>query len=138
VGSRLRCQRGLTILDTIITLCLIGILVGVVIPKYQKVAREAQEAALKAELTNIRTRITLFKILNSRNPDSLKEMMERKVLLPGRIGSSAYNGSIFDEHYLLKNAIDAEGNKLDAFGNPFLYDNVRGEVKSTTQGYENW
>ena len=126
-------------LDTVITLCLIGLLTGVVIPKYQQVARVAQESALKAELSNIRTSIRLFKMLNGRNPDSLKEMMEKQVLLPGQLGSpSSYSGSIFEERYLLKNALDHVGNKLDAFGNPFLYDRDRGEVKSSTKGFENW
>ena len=139
VGSHARRQKGLTILDTVITLCLIGLLTGVVIPKYQQVARAAQESALKAELSNIRTSIRLFKMLNGRNPDSLKEMMEKKVLLPGRLGSApSYSGSIFEERYLLKNALDHEGNKLDAFGNPFLYDRDRGEVKSSTKEFENW
>jgi hypothetical protein len=109
-----------------------------VIPKYRQVARAAQESAVKAELLNIRTSIRLFQLLNRRNPDSLKEMMEKKVMLPGRIGSGAYDGSFIEQRYLLKNAVDAEGNKVDAFGNPFSYDPLKGEVRSTTKGYDNW
>ncbi len=138
MAFRFRCQKGLTILDTVITLCLIGILIGFVIPKYQQVARAAQEAALKAELSNIRQSIMLFKMLNGRNPASLQEMMEKKVLLPARTGSAPGSGSFFEDRYLLKNALDAEGHKLDAFGNPFYYDGSRGEVRSTTQGFETW
>jgi competence protein ComGC len=129
--------KGLTIVDAVITLCLIGILIGVVIPKYQRVAHEAQEVALKTELANIRLSITLFKMLNGRNPVSLKELIDKKVMLPARIGGS-YTGSIFKESYLMKNAVDAAGNKVDAYGNPFIYDSTRGEVKSSTKGYENW
>jgi competence protein ComGC len=129
--------KGLTIVDAVITLCAVGILIGVVIPKYQRVAREAQEAALKTELSNIRTSIRLFKMLNHRNPASLREMIEMKVMFPARIGSG-YAGSIYKESYLMKNAVDAEGNKVDAYGNPFLYDPQRGEVRSSTKGYENW
>lgn len=138
MGLRCRRQKGLTILDSIITLCLIGILIGYVIPKYQQVAHAAQEAALKAELSNIRQSVTLFKMLNGRNPESLKEMMEKKVMIPVRMGSAPATGSIFDERYLMKNAVDGEGRKLDAFGNPFHYDSDRGEVRSTTKGYEVW
>jgi competence protein ComGC len=138
VGCCLRRQSGLTIFDAIITLFLAGILVGVVIPKYRQVARVAQESAVKAELVNIRTSIKLFQILNRRNPDSLKEMMEKKVILPGRVGSGAYEGSFIEQRYLLKNAVDAEGNKVDAFGNPFSYDPMRGEVRSSTRGFETW
>jgi type II secretory pathway pseudopilin PulG len=129
--------KGFTIIDAVITLCLIGILIGVVIPKYQRVAREAREAALRTELSNIRISIRLFTMLNGRNPASLGEMIEKKVMLPARIGGG-YTGSIFKESYLMKNAVDAEGNKVDAYGNPFLYDPQRGEVRSSTIGYENW
>jgi hypothetical protein len=59
-------------------------------------------------------------------------------VLPGRIGPGPYSDSFFDEHYLLKNAVDEAGNKLDAFGNPFLYDRERGSVRATTQNYETW
>jgi len=138
VISRLGCQRGLTILDTIITLCLIGILIGVVIPRYQRVAREAQEAALKTGLANMRLSITLFKMLNNRNPESLKELTEKKVMLPARIGTDRYSGSFFDQNYLMSHVVDSKGNILDAFGNQFAYDPFRGEVKATTKGYEDW
>jgi competence protein ComGC len=137
VVTWLKNAKGLTIVDAVITLCLIGILIGVVIPKYQRVAHEAREAALRTELANIRISIRLFTILNGRNPESLKEMIDKKVMLPARIGGG-YTGSIFKESYLMKNAVDAEGNKVDAYGNPFLYDPQRGEVRSSTKGYENW
>jgi len=129
--------KGLTIIDAVITLCAIGIMIGVVIPKYQRVAHETQEAALKTELSNIRTSIRLFKMLNGRNPASLREMIEMKVMFPARIGSG-YTASIFKESYLMKNAVDAEGNKVDAYGNPFLYDPQQGEVRASTKGYEAW
>lgn len=138
MGTGFTDAKGLTIVDAVITLCLIGILIGVVIPKYQRVAREAQKAALKTELANIRTSIKLFKILNNRNPVSLREMIEKEVMLPGRIGADIYTSSFYKESYLMKNAVDAEGNKVDAYGNPFLYDPKGGEVRSSTKGYENW
>ncbi len=138
MGFRLRCQKGLTILDTIITLCLIGILIGVVIPKYQRVAHEAQEAALKTSLSNIRTSIRLFHMLNGRNPRSLRELIEKDIMMPARTGAEAYTGSIFKQKYLMQQAIDAQGNILDSFGTPFSYNEIQGEVRSTTKGYETW
>jgi type II secretory pathway pseudopilin PulG len=137
VGKGLENRRGFTVLDALITLCLIGALFGVVVPKYQRVAHEARETALKAELTNIRMSITLFKVLNGRNPRSLNELVEKNVILPARIGSDAYTGSVFNQKYLMPNAVDGKGNILDAFGNPFTYDSRKGEVKATTEGYEN-
>lgn len=131
-------QKGFTVLDALITLCLIGILIGVLIPKFQRVAREAQETAVKAELANIRTGIALFKIIKERNPRSLNELIEKDMMLPARIGTDVYSESIFKHKYLMANAVDAKGNILDAFGNPFLYDSVSGKVRATTEGYENW
>lgn len=139
VGIGLKDVKGLTIIDAVITLCLIGILIGVVIPKYQRVAREAQEAALKMGLSNIRTSIRLFRMLKERNPRSLKELIENDVLLPARSGKDPYAGPIFlDEKYLINQAQDAEGNLVDAFGNSYAYDPVRGELKASTKGYERW
>lgn len=131
-------QQGLTLVDTVITLCLAGILLGVVIPKYQRVARAAQETAIKAELANIRMSIKLFKLTTQRNPESLSELLEKKVLLPGRVGVDQYSGSLYDQKYLKAQMVDDKGNILDAFENPFLYDPVRGEVKSTTKDYDTW
>ena len=138
VGTGFKDAKGLTIVDAVITLCAIGILIGVVIPKYQRVAHEAQEAALKTELANIRISIRLFKIVNNRYPVSLSEMIEEKVMLPGRIGADMYTSSFYKESYLMKNAVDSENNKLDAFGNLFKYDPYKGEVRTSTKGYEDW
>ena len=131
-------RKGLTIVETLIALCLIGVLVGVVIYQYNRVAREAQETAVKTELANIRTSINLFKIMNNRNPESLNDLLEKNVMLPARIGSDPYSDSFFKRKYLMTNSIDAQGNLVDAFGNFFYYDPVRGEVKSSTEGCETW
>jgi len=133
-----RHVRGLTIIDAIITLCLIGILLGIVIPKYRQVARSAQEVALKTGLSNIRTSITLFNMLNKRNPKTLRELVETDVMLPSRIGKDPYTGSIFKQKYLTQQSMDASGNIIDSFGNPFAYDALQGDVKTTTKGYEAW
>ena len=139
MGTWCKNAKGLTIIDAVITLCLIGILIGVVIPKYQRVAREAQEAALKMGLANIRSSIRLFRALNERNPKSLNELLENNVLLPSRIGPDPSAGSIFlDEKYLVAQALDTQGRLADPFGSYYAYDPFFGAVKTTTRGYENW
>ena len=139
MGTWCENAKGLTIIDAVITLCLIGILIGVVIPKYQRVAHEAQEAALKMGLANIRSSIRLYRELNERNPKSLNELLESKVLLPSRMGPDPSSGSIFlDENYLVAQALDAQGRLADPFGSYYAYDPVLGTVKATTRGYENW
>ena len=131
--------KGLTIIDAVITLCAIGILIGVVIPKYQRVTIDAREVALKTGLTNIRTSIRLFRMLNERHPGSLRELIENNVLLPARIGKDTTSGSvILDEKYLEAQALDAQGRLVDAFGNQYTYDPVLGEVRTSTKGYERW
>ncbi len=138
MAAGLRDRKGLTIIDAVFTLCIIGVLFLVVVPRYERVAHEARETALKAELANIRTSIRLFRILNKRQPASLRELMEKKILLPARAGGGPYEGSILNEQYLMPNAVDKYGNVLDAFGHSYTYDSVNGIVRSTTQGYEDW
>ncbi len=131
--------KGVAVYEALVTLCLIGVLTGVVIVKYYRVFQEARETAIKSELVNIRTSINLFKLLNNRNPQSLKEMTEKKVMIPARIGPDRYTGPVFlKESYLKEYATDKEGNIIDAFGNPFVYDAIKGEVRTTTKGYDAW
>lgn len=138
VFRRFPSVKGFTILDTLITLCLIGIFIGFIIPRFQRTARAAQEEALRTGLMNIRTSITLFKVVNGRHPDNLRELIEKNMMLPARIGSGPLSGSVFKQKYLITNAVDAQGNILDTFGNRFLYDPVLGEVRSSTPGFEQW
>jgi Tfp pilus assembly protein PilE len=133
-----RNQKGVTVVEAVIALCVIGLLTGGVITKYQRVLQQARESAVKAELANIRTSIALFKLLNNRNPKSLAELIEKNVMLPARIGSDQYSGSFFKQKYLTVNVVDEKGNILDAYGNYFCYDPVRGEVRSSTKGCDIW
>jgi type II secretory pathway pseudopilin PulG len=131
-------QKGLTVLDAIITLCLIGVLFGVFASRYPRMAQEAQETALRSGLSNIRASVRLFRMMNGRNPRSLTELVEKEVLMPARVGADAPTGSVFQQKYLMERAVDKQGNIVDPFGNPFAYDPLRGEVKATTAEYENW
>ncbi len=132
-------QKGLTTVEAVVSLCLIGILIGVIIPKYKRMAHAAQETALKTGLTNIRTSIKLFKLLNGRNPRSLNELIEQNVMLPARIGKGPYSGPVFfNQKYLKMEAVDTQGYLLDPFGNHYTYDAILGEVKSSTEGYDAW
>jgi len=133
-----RKQKGMTVVEAVIALCVIGLLTGVVISKYQRTVKAARESAVKAELANVRTSIQLFRMLNGRNPKSLTELIEKNVMLPARVGADQYSGSFFKQKYLTANIVDKKGNMLDAFGNYFCYDPVRGEVRSSTKGCDIW
>jgi len=136
--ARARDRTGLTIIEAVISLCLIGILFLIVVPRYQRLAHKAQQTALKAELTNIRTTIKLFRLLNNRYPENLRELTEKKILLPAGAATENLGGSIFDDRYLLPNAMDGQGNITDAFGGRYVYDPASGTVRSGTRGYEDW
>jgi type II secretory pathway pseudopilin PulG len=139
VRTWFKYAKGFTIIDALISLCLIGVLAGVVIPHYLRLAHEARETALKMGLANIRRSIGLFRMLNERNPGSLNELIEKNVMLPSRMGPDPSAGSIFlDDKYLAAQALDAQGRLVDAFGNRYAYDPAHGQVKASTKGYESW
>jgi type II secretory pathway pseudopilin PulG len=143
-GTKNRFERllsdraGITVADALISLCIIGILAGIFIAKLERVTREARDTALRSELSNLRTSIMLFKLMNGRYPANLLELREKKVLLPARVGADRYTWSVIDERYLMAHAVDNRGNVLDPFGYPFAYDPRTGNVKATTSGYETW
>jgi len=138
VGRQVQDQRGLTVVEAVIAICIMSILISIVVPKYQRLAREAREAALKTGLMNIRTSIALFKMLNNRYPKDFAEMTEKNIMLPARLGNDPFTGSFFSRKYLMLQVHDGQGRYLDSFGNPFVYDGRQGVVKSTTRDYESW
>jgi type II secretory pathway pseudopilin PulG len=136
--SWFRANAGLTVLQALITLGLIGILTGTLILKFQRVTKETQDVAVRVELQNIRRSIALYKVLNQRTPQSLQELMEKELMLPARIGTEPGESSFYKQKYLLAHALDAQGNILDPFENPYVYDPASGTVRATTKGYESW
>lgn len=125
-------EKGLGIIETIIVCLLIAIMFGILMPKYQMVAKEARETALKMGLTNIRSSIQLYSALNNKPPADLKDLLGKRYLIPTR------EGTIFNDQYLRTSALDNEGNLIDPFGNRYSYESKDGKVSSTTKGYEGW
>ena len=75
-------QRGLGVIDTVIVVLIISVFIVVFIPRYYRIAREAQETQLKAELNNIRMSLDLFKLYNTEYPKDLRELITNKYLAP--------------------------------------------------------
>lgn len=129
---RLQNEKGLGIFDTILVCTLIGILIGIAIPYYQKLVKEAREVALRSGLVNVRKGVELYHALQGHYPADLKNLARRRYVVETR------KDTFFSGEYLSAVSSDAEGYLLDSFGNRYLYDPVRGHVTSTTKGYETW
>ncbi|HEY4484765.1 MAG TPA: hypothetical protein VI702_00375 [Nitrospiria bacterium] len=129
---RIKGEQGLGIFDTLIVLILISILIVVVIPKYQRVAREAQATALHMGLYNMRMAVGVYQIVNHRYPEELRDLANQKFVIP------TMGNAIFTQEYLRSLAVDSEGYPVDPFKNRYRYNRLNGHVASTTKGYESW
>ena len=128
----LKNEKGLGILDTLFVCILVSILIGTVIPYYQKLEREAREVALRTGLANIRKGIELHYTLQGRFPSNLKSLLNKRYIVAAR------SDTFFSGEYLRAQAVDKEGNLLDPFGNHYKYNEKNGNVHSESRGYESW
>lgn len=124
-------QAGRTVFETLLITSLLGILLVFAVSNFLSSVRLAREAALRIELSNIRTSIILYVTLNRRYPESLSVMVREGYTLPAGSGLIKYK-------YIEGMAVDKDGNLLDTFGTPFTYESKTGWVKSSTKGYESW
>lgn len=125
-------NHGRTTYEALIVTMLAGILLVMAINTFLGSVRLAKEVALRAELGNIRTSISLYLLLNRHLPESIREMVNKKYVLPYQ------EGGVINRAYLETASVDKDGNPLDPFGNPYTYDAKGGMVKSSTKGYEVW
>lgn len=125
-------NRGRTTYEALIVTMLAGILLIIAINTFLGTVRLAKEVALRAELGNIRTSVSLYLLLNRHFPESLIEMVSKKYVLPYQ------EDGVINRAYLETASVDKDGNPLDPFGNPYIYDDKGGMVKSSTVNYQNW
>lgn len=125
-------NSGKTAFESLIITSLAGILLVIAVSNFLTSVRVAREVALISELSNIRTAVRLYQIMNKRNPLSLKDMMTESYVAPYR------TDTVIKQPYLEHTSIDEGGNILDPFENPFTYNNRLGIVRSATKGYEGW
>jgi len=76
----LRPGRGFTLIEIIIVFALIGILVGLAIPRYQHSRRRAQEAVLREDLFVLRKLINEYYTDKGKYPASLRTLVEENYL----------------------------------------------------------
>lgn len=130
--ARIREEKGLGIIDTLVTLVVIAVLIGVVIPRYQGMAQDAQETALRMSLDGIRKGMMAYVLINKRIPGDLRDLVTEEVILPVR------EDTMFTMNYLKSLALDDDGYPIDPYGNRYGYNPENGAVQSTTKGYEKW
>ena len=81
-GERLSSERrgGFTIIELMIVLTIIGILVGVAIPTYQKSLIRANETVLRSNLFTLRTMIDEYTYDKQKGPQTLQELVDQGYL----------------------------------------------------------
>ena len=143
-------NKGRTVFEMLLTLIIVGILLIGAITYIQRTTKIVKEYAMISELGNIRTSVLLYFVINRKFPDSLKQMVNEKIILPfqdteaikkmaGTSGINIQSGTIIiDRTYLEKIAMDKDGNITDPFGNPYSYDARLGKISSSTPGYGGW
>jgi len=75
-----KLKRGFTIIELMIVLTIIGILVAVAIPTYQKSLIRANETVLRSNLFTLRTMIDEYTYDKQKGPQSLKELVDQGYL----------------------------------------------------------
>jgi type II secretory pathway pseudopilin PulG len=105
---------------------------GVLIPKYQRMAQEAREVALQISLGNIRKAVQVYVLTKQKIPTDLRDLIRERYVFPIK------EGTVFTDQYLKILALDDAGYPIDPFGNRYGYDPKIGRLYSTTQGYEKW
>jgi general secretion pathway protein G len=71
-----RSRAGFTLIEIIIVFALIGILVGLALPRYQHSRRRAQEAVLKEDLFQMRKLIDQYYTDKGKYPATLRTLVE--------------------------------------------------------------
>jgi competence protein ComGC len=125
-------KNGRTIFETLVVLILVLLLLGVFATYLKKTVRIAHEYSLASELSNIRSSVTLYLVINKRYPKSLNQLLEEELILPFK------DFKIIDKSYLKAVSTDESGSPLDPFGNKFGYNPKSGHVWTTTIGYKGW
>lgn len=132
ISRLIRNEKGLGVFETLLVCILVSILIGAVLPYYQRLEQQAKEAALQTGLANIRKAIELYSVLQGHYPTDLRGLVHARYVIPVR------EDTFFSGEFLLNQATDTGGNLLDPFGNRYRYDQKKGIVSSETGGYETW
>jgi len=113
-GSRLAARgspKGFTLIEILIVVTIIGILITLAQPSYQRAVAAAKEATLKEDLFILRDVIDQFYADNTKYPQALNDLVEKRYLR--RIPKDPITGS--DETWTLVHLTDEQGQQQGIF-----------------------
>lgn len=129
---------GRTVFEALLYVILFFTLLLVSVERYYSTIKPVREQALVMELSNLRTAVIYFAMLNGRLPESLNELATKDAIIKKRAIEGAEYRIIVVGRFVQAMTMDEAGNPTDPFGNVFLYDRATGRVYSSTKGYERW
>lgn len=131
-------QGGRTVLESLMAICLVSVLVLFAAQRYYSSINRVRETALTMELSNLRSAVNYYAMLNRKLPQSLKELVEKDAVVAKRDMEGADYRVLIIGKYVEGMTADPEGYPTDPFGNRYGYEPATGRVRSTTIGYEGW
>jgi len=75
-GQRQR-QRGFTLIELLLVLVILGVLAGIVVPKFAGRTEQAKRAAAEAQISIFSTALDAFEVDNGYYPKSLVDLVEQ-------------------------------------------------------------
>jgi general secretion pathway protein G len=110
-ASRTRLAHGFTLIEILIVVSIIGILITLAQPSYQRAVTAAREATLKENLFVLRDVLDQFFADNGKYPSALSELVDKRYLR--RVPKDPITGSA--ETWVLIAATDGQGQEAGIF-----------------------
>ena len=144
MNRRIMGQRGMSLLELIVVMAIIGILAAVAVPLLKNAPRRAQEAALKQNLRVMRDAIQQHQADKGHYPPSLQALVEaeylRTVPLDPITRSTDTWVEVFAEFPGLSDEDPWAETDLSPFGDPGIEDVHSGSEENALDGaaYADW
>lgn len=114
-------EKGRGLAELLFSLTIIFILSGVFVGYWLVNIREARRVGAENQLTNLRYSLELYKMLEGRYPEDLRELSRKYVTIK--------EDSLYGRRYLESQSHDEDGYPVDLHGHRFVYDNKTGTLK---------
>jgi len=111
----------------VVVLIVVAVVAGLALSKMR--GKVDNDRLLMSELEQMRSAITMYKMINKTNPPSLEGLVKQ---------TYTFKPGDTPKPYLPNIKPGKNGKFIDPFGNPYKYDVAKGWVLSTTPKYANW